>query len=119
MSCFYIVTIYLPRILCFKKFRNCLKKLAIVDNTLEKFETPMDYQKLSKKIIWIVLGWSAIALLLNYCDYMRWQDMVYNPLKSMYISFMLNHCSHISIINDLTFASILGLVFYAYKNYHT
>jgi len=115
---FHIVTIYLPHILCFKKFRNCLKKLAIVDNTLEELEITMDYQKLSKQIIWIVLGWFAIVLLLSYSDYLRWQNMADNPLKSIYITFILNYCSHINIINDLIFASILGLVFYTYKNYH-
>ncbi|XP_072754787.1 uncharacterized protein [Anoplolepis gracilipes] len=93
-----------------KKFRNCLKKIASVDNTLEKFETTMN-QKLNKKLIlMVVLGWSAIALLLNYTDYIRWQDTAYNPLKSIYVTFMLCHCSHINIINDLIFASILGYI---------
>lgn len=89
-----------------------------MDNTLEKLEITMGNQKLSKIIIWVVLGWFAEVLLLSYCDYLRWQNTIYNPLKSICITFILNHCSHINIINDLIFASILGLVSYAYKNYY-
>lgn len=96
-------------ILLRKKFRNCLKKLAIVDDTLENIGIMTNYQELSKKIIRIVLGWFMIALLLNYSDYTRWRDY-YDILTSILLTFMMNFCSHINIINDLIFISIVGLV---------
>ncbi|XP_067207071.1 uncharacterized protein [Linepithema humile] len=92
-----------------KKFRNCLKKLAIVDDTLEKIGIMTNYQELSKKITRIVLGWSVIALLLNCSDYIRWRDY-YDVLTSICLTFMMNFCSHVNIINDLIFASILGYI---------
>ncbi|XP_011050421.1 PREDICTED: uncharacterized protein LOC105143668 [Acromyrmex echinatior] len=91
-----------------KKFRNCLKKLDVVDNTLRKLGTTTDYQKLNKRTMWIVLGWSIIVSLLNYCDYIRWRDM-HDSLTSIYATLMLNYCPDINIIDDLIFANILGL----------
>ncbi|XP_011705584.1 PREDICTED: uncharacterized protein LOC105460788 [Wasmannia auropunctata] len=91
----------------YKKFRNCLKKLAVVDDTLKKLGTTTDYEKLNKRTMWIILGWLVIVSLLNYCDYMRWRDM-YDALTSVYATLVLNYCSDINIIEDLIFANILG-----------
>lgn len=71
----------------------------------------MDYQKLNKKIVWIILGWSTTVLLLNFNDYIRWRDSCHDSLQSTYLTFMLNHCCHINIMNDLIFANILRYFF--------
>lgn len=105
MNIIYSLCVILLR----KKFRNCLKMFAVMDDTLEKLGTKMDCEKLKRRILWLVLGWTVTALLLNCNDYIRWRD-IYNELTSIYLTFMLNYCTHISIIDDLLFASILGLV---------
>ncbi|XP_024879635.1 uncharacterized protein LOC112459651 isoform X1 [Temnothorax curvispinosus] len=90
-----------------KKFRNCLKKLAVVDDTLKKLGSKTDYEKLTRRTVWIILGWFVIVLLLNFCDYIRWYDM-HDALSSICATLILNYCSDINIIDDLIFASILG-----------
>lgn len=90
-----------------KKFKNCLKKLVIVDETLEKLGTITNYEKLNRKTIWIILGWSVTISLLNYCDYIRWHFM-YDNLTSIYLTLILNYCPNINIIEDLIFTRILG-----------
>jgi len=80
-----------------------------VDDTLRKLGTTTDYQKLNKRTVWIILGWSVIISLLNCCDYIRWRD-TYDVLTSIYVTLMLNYCPDINIIDDLIFANILGLV---------
>ena len=80
-----------------------------MDDTLNKLGTTTDYQKLNKRTMWIVLGWSIIVSLLNYCDYIRWRD-IHDSLTSTYATLMLNYCSDINIIDDLIFVNILRLV---------
>ncbi|XP_011868559.1 PREDICTED: uncharacterized protein LOC105562376 [Vollenhovia emeryi] len=90
-----------------KKFKYCLKKLAIVDDTLKKLGTTTDYNKLNRRTVWIILGWSVTVSLLNCCEYLRWHD-VHDALNSILATLTLNYCSDVNIIDDLIFASILG-----------
>lgn len=80
-----------------------------MDETLEKLGTTTNYEKLNKRTVWIILGWSVTISLLNYCDYIRWHHM-YDNLISICLTLIVNYCPSINIIDDLIFASILGLV---------
>ncbi|KAL6422634.1 hypothetical protein ACFW04_010694 [Cataglyphis niger] len=94
-----------------KKFRNCLRKLTVVDITLEKLGMTINYQQLHKRIVRLVLGWFAIAILINYINMIFLEHhFKYNLATVIYFTSMLNHCSHINLIGDLTLISILGLV---------
>ncbi|KAL6422636.1 hypothetical protein ACFW04_010696 [Cataglyphis niger] len=94
-----------------KKFKNCLKKLTVVDITLEKLEITINYQQLHKRIVRLVLGWFAIAILINYITMLFIEhSFKYNLATAIYFTFMFNHCYHINLIGDLTLISILGLV---------
>jgi len=97
----------------FQKFKNCLRKLAIVDITLEKLGTTINYQQLHMKVVRIVLVWFAIAMLINYVQilYLKYH-FKYNTTTAIYYTFMINYCNHINLIGDLTMTSILGLVLY-------
>lgn len=95
----------------FQKFRNCLRKLTIVDITLEKLGTTINYQQLHKRIVRLVLGWFATAILINYINIIFLEHYFkYNLATAIYFTSMANHCSHINLIGDLTMISILGLV---------
>lgn len=98
---------------CIQKFRYCLKKLAVVDVTLERLGTTINYQQLYMKTVWLVVGWIVTAVLIN-CVHVPYIQHKYNydiP-KIIYISMATNYCSHINFIDDLTIANIYGLVSY-------
>ncbi|XP_072767255.1 uncharacterized protein [Anoplolepis gracilipes] len=92
-----------------KKFRNCLRKLDIVDNTLLNVSTTTDYHKLHKRTIYLILGWFSMIILMNfgsaYCTINE-----YDLLSVMYALFVRNYCSYINMINDLIIASIFGYI---------
>lgn len=95
-----------------------MKKLAIVDVTLERLGTKTNYQQLYMKIVWLALGWFVTSILIDYIYilFIQYQHN-YDITKIICISIILNYCAHINLIDDLTVASILGLVFHIYKHY--
>jgi len=105
-------------ILC-QKFRHCLKKLAIVDVTLERLGTTLNYQQLYTKTIWVALGWFAIVILINYVHvlFLQYQSN-YDNATIICISIIISYCSHVSLLNDLIIARTLGLVSYIYIYIH-
>ncbi|KAM0734578.1 hypothetical protein ACS0PU_011397 [Formica fusca] len=94
-----------------KKFKNCLKKLTIMDDTLKKLGTTTDYHKLHMKTVRLVLGWSVIVMLLTFLEviWMK-KEYNYNNAKAIYMSVMINYCSHINFINNLIFITLLEYV---------
>ncbi|XP_067207070.1 putative gustatory receptor 28a isoform X2 [Linepithema humile] len=94
-----------------KKFKNCLKKLNIVDDTFLKLGTTSNYQKLRTRTIRLVSGWCIVVILAN-CGATIGITTEYDIdiATAIYIIFMRNYCSHINAISDLTIASILGYI---------
>jgi len=91
-----------------------------VDDTLLKLGTTTDYNKLRKKTICVILGWSVTIVLMNYSTalYIEY-EFGYDIITAMILLFIQNYAFHINAIDDLTTASILALVhfFYIYDNY--
>jgi len=98
-----------------QKFKHCLKKLAIVDVTLERLGTTLNYQQLYTKTVWLTLGWFAIVILINcvHVLFLQYQSN-YDIATIICISIIINYCSHVNLINDLIIARTLGLVSYIY-----
>ncbi|XP_025271363.1 uncharacterized protein LOC112639979 [Camponotus floridanus] len=94
-----------------KKFRNCLKKLDIVDSTLRNVGTITDYHKLYKKTMCHITGWFLLVITLtNVVAYWLRTEYNYDILTSMYAVFVRNYCSYINMINDLIIANIFGYI---------
>ena len=75
-----------------------------------------NYEKLHAKTLWLVLGWSMIVILMN-CSSALFLKVEHNCdiVTAMLFIFLLNYSFHINVVDDLTNASILGLVsFYIY-----
>lgn len=89
-----------------QKFKDCMRKLTIVDDTLEKLGIITDYKKLRTRIEWIILIWSVLSILQNFSDSIWWNEL-YNIGRAIYIPFMLNYCYHVALLDDLTFTSIV------------
>ncbi|XP_024871692.1 uncharacterized protein LOC112454484, partial [Temnothorax curvispinosus] len=92
-----------------KKFQNCLKRFDIVDNTLLELGTVIDYDKLHKKSLWIVLGWFIVVISLNSITALFVKaEHDCDILTAMIVVFTRNYSFHINAIGDLTTATILG-----------
>ncbi|XP_077280088.1 uncharacterized protein LOC143907286 [Temnothorax americanus] len=89
-----------------KRFTICLKKLAIVDDSLEELGTPKMYQKMHMWSKIVIIGWLMLSLFTNYYDSLWWLKESGN----VYISYALNHSVHINTLVDLLFISILWYV---------
>ncbi|KAG5313030.1 PPIA isomerase, partial [Pseudoatta argentina] len=74
-----------------KKFRNCLKKLDVVDNTLRKLGTTTNYPKLNKRTIYLGLKFDQVNKHLhkltteNICGIKRaWESpMLHSPRRQL------------------------------------
>lgn len=82
-----------------------------MDDTLEKLGKTTDYHKLHIRVIWFVLGWSAVVMLMTFLEAILFETQYnYSNVKAIYISFMINYSSHINFTNNLIFITMLRLV---------
>ncbi|XP_070172339.1 uncharacterized protein [Polyergus mexicanus] len=93
------------------EFRNCIKSLTIVDDTLEKLTRTTTDCKLYRRTIWYILGWFMIAILIIggeiLYSFLGRQDQ---DAPAIYVSFIRIYCIHITVIGDLTITSMIGYV---------
>ncbi|XP_072767256.1 uncharacterized protein [Anoplolepis gracilipes] len=93
-----------------KKLKKCLKRIAIVDDTLEQLGTTTNYQKLRKRTVWLILGWLMISIIMNIIETLWLKDQ-YNNLSAIiiiYVPCILNYCAHTNFVDDMIFITILG-----------
>ncbi|XP_011868451.1 PREDICTED: uncharacterized protein LOC105562319 [Vollenhovia emeryi] len=95
-----------------KKFKNCLDKIDIVNNTLEKLGTPKNYVKLRIQIIWLITGWTISMFVIDLNDYL-W----YGKKLSKFFSIMTicippigNHTFYINTLYDFMYMTLLRYV---------
>ncbi|XP_032682002.1 uncharacterized protein LOC116849190 [Odontomachus brunneus] len=92
-----------------KKFRSCLRKLAIVDDTLEKLGTTTDYQKLYTKALLIVFVWCAFVLCITYTRALWLKGSSHN-VKNLFVAFMLEYGTCTNLLDDLVITGTLGYI---------
>ncbi|KAM0734579.1 hypothetical protein ACS0PU_011398 [Formica fusca] len=102
---YMLVTVYYD-----KKFKSCLNRLSIVDETLEKLGTPKNYMKLRKQIIWLIIGWIVSIIFMNIIDGLWFfiHMAEYQIVIAVCGSLILNYSYHISVIYDLKYMILLG-----------
>ncbi|CAL1676349.1 unnamed protein product [Lasius platythorax] len=95
-----------------KKFKDCLNRLTIVNETLEKLGTPKNYMKLRKQIIWLIIGWIVSIFFMNIISslwffiHMSRSQIV----MAIYVSLIVNHSYHINVIYDFKYMTLLRYV---------
>ena len=101
-----------------KELKMCLRKLAIVDDSLEALGAPKEYQRLRNWIIRIIVGWIVyIFYQLVYTNFFlsfyfdvyltaSWNNIIYTTL----FTFLLYYKENVIILSILISAAILGLV---------
>ncbi|XP_067208063.1 uncharacterized protein [Linepithema humile] len=78
---------------------------------MEKLGIITNYKQLHKRVIWIILKWFAIAISLTSVQitFLK-KKFEYDIITAIYITLVLNHCCHITLIGDLTMMNIIGYV---------
>lgn len=113
-SNYILITVFLCCFLLYQKFNNCLRKLTIVDDTLNKLEITTDHQKLYTKVLLVILGWFLFVMWKMY-SFGVWYSDRCGRIKAVYISFIFDYCSYLNLFDDLTIATILRLVYFLIK----
>ncbi|CAL1676351.1 unnamed protein product [Lasius platythorax] len=93
----------------FKELKMCLRKLSIVDDTLEMLGTPKEYQRLYNWVIGVIIGWIALVFLLNASDSL-WLNYEYFSLIRICVPFVANHLVHVNTLNVLIWVTILRYI---------
>ncbi|XP_011868444.1 PREDICTED: uncharacterized protein LOC105562313 [Vollenhovia emeryi] len=93
-----------------KRFEISIKKLASVDNTLEKLGTPKMYEKLHAKSKQIIISWIVYSLSMNIVDTIWWLRIKNFASWAIFIIYILNHCIHVNTLVDILFTFFLWLV---------
>ncbi|KYQ53343.1 hypothetical protein ALC60_07535 [Trachymyrmex zeteki] len=108
------ITLILISFCRFKELKMCLRKLAIVDDTLEVLGTPKEYQRLRNWIIRIIIGWLAYIFskfaCFNIIYYFFDNNYGINSTFVAYMVMLVEYSTYVIVLNILISATILGLV---------
>ncbi|XP_032681993.1 uncharacterized protein LOC116849182 [Odontomachus brunneus] len=91
----------------FKDLKTFLRKLSIVDDTLEALGTPKEYQKLYKWMIAVIIVWIVSSNLLNGMDALVEDEDKFN-IMSVCIALVENFLPHMGTINSVILGTVLG-----------
>ena len=94
-----------------KELKMCLRKLAIVDDSLEALGAPKEYQRLLNWIIRIIVGW--IVCIFYKLAYFNVVWILQYDIIAFWITlhaFLFYYAENIIILSVLISAAILGLV---------
>ncbi|EZA58584.1 hypothetical protein X777_14746 [Ooceraea biroi] len=95
-----------------KRFKCCLNKLSIVNDTLEKFGTIKNYAKLRRQITWLIIGWIASIFLLNMIDSIWFFENIPHCHAAVAISlpFLINQTLHVNSLCDIFLLILLRYI---------
>ncbi|XP_029160042.1 uncharacterized protein LOC114932035 [Nylanderia fulva] len=93
--------------LCSKESKICIRKLSIVDNTLEMLGTPKKYRQLYSWLIGIITGWISLALLVDISDIV-WLNYEYFSITRILVPFIGNYLDHVVNFNVLICGIMVG-----------
>ncbi|XP_071572206.1 uncharacterized protein [Temnothorax nylanderi] len=87
----------------------CIKKLGLVDDTLEGLGTPKEYRRIKKSIIWALSIYLIVILTVSTTDSI-WNVEKHNTIKAMIIPLVLGYPFHVNTLGDIMFAFILRYI---------
>lgn len=93
----------------FQKFKDCLNRLNIVNETLEKLGTPKNYMKLRKRIIWLIIEWIISTIFINIIDIL-WFFIRVPKIIAIFLALIINYSYHINVIYDFKYMILFGFV---------
>ncbi|XP_011865804.1 PREDICTED: uncharacterized protein LOC105560903 [Vollenhovia emeryi] len=92
-----------------KKFRLSMKRLAAVDDTLERLGTPKIYQKLHTYAKGVLIGWFVCSYVVNVFDMMWWFYATKN-YWCMILPYIINHYHHTAMLMDFLLMTFLWYI---------
>ncbi|KAH0947039.1 Gr24 [Eciton burchellii] len=84
-----------------KKFKNCLNKLSVVNDTLEKLGITNNYAELRVQSTCLIIGWIASICLLNIFDGLWYFECIRSFALVICLPFLINQSLHITIFCDI------------------
>lgn len=93
-----------------------MKKLAIIDDTLEELGTPKIYRDMHMWSKRVIIGWIVYIITINFYD--SWSnDINCMFYKKLILINILNHCFHVNLFVYLLFIIFLWFVYNIYSIY--
>ncbi|RLU19070.1 ObirGr22 [Ooceraea biroi] len=94
----------------FKDLSTCLRKLSVVDDTLQVLGTPKEYRLLYKWTIGVIIGWIILACFLNTIDSIvsYYYTREHSDIVRICVPFFTNHLFHVDTYSGLIWGTILG-----------
>lgn len=89
-----------------------MKRLTIVDNTLEELGVPNLYHKLHMYTKKLLIGWLICSHIGNIFD-MIWWFFYVTDRRYLLIPYITNYYYHVNMFVDLLFLIILWFVYYS------
>ncbi|XP_011868447.1 PREDICTED: uncharacterized protein LOC105562317 [Vollenhovia emeryi] len=93
-----------------KRFEINIKKLAAVDDTLEKLGTPKMYEKLYAKSKQLIFGWLVYVLIINFFDTIWWLRFEELASWGLYMAHIINFYVHMNAFVDMLFIFFLWYI---------
>ncbi|KYN03185.1 hypothetical protein ALC62_06052, partial [Cyphomyrmex costatus] len=94
-----------------KELKICLRKISIVDNTLEALGAPKEYQMLRNWIIRIIIGWIAIIYIVLGIHLLKMYIFSYNFelfTTASIIFIMFHYPESVIMLNVLICGTVFG-----------
>ncbi|XP_026828039.1 uncharacterized protein LOC105276033 isoform X1 [Ooceraea biroi] len=92
-----------------KNFRMCIRKLILVDDTLEKLGTPKEYHKIRNSIKQMLIIWFMMICVTLTSDSLLCIE-VFKDIKAMLIPLFMDYCLWINTFMDIIFMVLLRFV---------
>ncbi|KAH0947028.1 Gr23 [Eciton burchellii] len=100
----FSITITLLNLYHNKKLRNCLRRLSLANDTLEKLGTPESYVTLRVQIRWLISGWIGSVLFLNVIDSLWFFNnipSIDSYVVSICLPSIISHTLYINMLSDM------------------
>ncbi|KAH0946955.1 Gr14 [Eciton burchellii] len=92
-----------------KKFRTCIKKLNLVDDTLQTLETSKKYYKMQNSVKWILIMWFIMLCITTILD-SSWVLMKHEDRRMLFIPALENYLLYINSLADIMFVLLLRYI---------
>ncbi|XP_012222837.2 putative gustatory receptor 28a [Linepithema humile] len=109
LEIFIILVSTLVNLLRHKELKTCLHRLSIVNNTLEVFGKPKDYQWLHKLTVRVIIIWIALVCFLDTLDIFL-LNYGYFSITHIFIPFVGNYIDHINVLGCAMWGIILRYI---------
>ncbi|KYQ60716.1 hypothetical protein ALC60_00341 [Trachymyrmex zeteki] len=92
-----------------QKIHICIKKLSLVDDTLEKLGTPKEYHTIQNLIRSTLIIYFIVVLILFITDSI-WNIEKHNNIKAMFIGLIMGYPIYVSTLGNIIFAFVVRYI---------